>query len=53
MGDTPLFLGLGIFIGIALFFVCERMGWLHKWSGLKDPRSKSVDPVQDMDEKAS
>jgi len=42
MDNTPLFFGVGCLIGIVLFFVCERLGLLHKWSGLKDPRMQSV-----------
>lgn len=42
MDYTPQFFGLGMIIGIVLFFVCERMGWLHKWSGLKDPRKAAT-----------
>lgn len=40
MDNMVLFLGMGLLIGIILFFVCERMGWLHKWSGLEVPQSK-------------
>ncbi len=52
MDNTVLFVGIGFLIGIILFFVCERMGLLHKWSGLTDPRSKEVDIDQDLNNKA-
>jgi len=27
--------GIGIIIGMMLFFFCLYMGWIEKWSGLK------------------
>jgi len=53
MDNTVLFVGVGLLIGIILFFICERKGLIHKWSGLKDPRQKHVDIDRDLDEKAS
>ncbi len=52
MDNIALFAGGGYLLGIVLFFIFERMGWLYKWSGLKDPRSKSVEPDQDPKEKS-
>ena len=53
MDNRVLFVGVGLIIGIILFFICERKGLIHKWSGLKDPRQKHVDNDQGLDERAS
>jgi hypothetical protein len=43
MGEAALFFGMGLPIGIILFFILERTGLIYKWSGLKPPPSKSND----------
>ena len=54
MDNTALFFGIGCLIGIVIFFVCERLGWLHKMSRLKAaPRPSAVEVERDLDEKAS
>lgn len=53
MSGTVQFLGLGFLIGIILFFVCERKGLLHKWSGLKTPAEMAKEREAQENEKAS
>jgi hypothetical protein len=35
MSNLVLPFGIGIVLGIILFFILERAGLLHKWMGLK------------------